>query len=316
MSEPVVAATDTGVEASRRWRSMWRLHVYAGIFAMPFVLMAATGLVILYTQPIQDAFQADPRSVAISTVLGCGPSAARVDAFTVTDTWARATPSGATNGVIYFDVASPRDAIVQLPVTSAVAADAQIHESMATDACGGGGHDGHDEADGSMTSIKAVARIERPAGRPVVFAPGGRHIMLVGLKKPLEDGTTIELAVHLASGAVARVQVPVRVNAPDLSGGVPAASCSAHLGCRPRKEMVMTLILLALVCLNVAPAIVGTGWAARRGSDELARIGADRWTVMATIALSVVYGLGESWRSVGGGEPGGGSHRSGSRSIQ
>jgi uncharacterized iron-regulated membrane protein len=51
-------------EASRRWRSLWRVHFYAGVLAMPFILlMALTGLVILYTQPLQDATQRGLRSV-------------------------------------------------------------------------------------------------------------------------------------------------------------------------------------------------------------------------------------------------------------
>jgi uncharacterized iron-regulated membrane protein len=41
-------------DSSRRWRSVWRLHFYSGMFAMPFVVfMALSGLVILYTQPLQ-----------------------------------------------------------------------------------------------------------------------------------------------------------------------------------------------------------------------------------------------------------------------
>lgn len=54
---------DTAAQ-SRRWRSLWRIHFYAGVFAMPFILlMATTGLVILYTQPIQDALGGDLRTV-------------------------------------------------------------------------------------------------------------------------------------------------------------------------------------------------------------------------------------------------------------
>ncbi len=52
---------------SRRWRSAWRVHFYAGIFAIPFiVLMALTGLVILYTQPIEKATQPDLRTVKVT----------------------------------------------------------------------------------------------------------------------------------------------------------------------------------------------------------------------------------------------------------
>ena len=50
--------------SSRQWRALWRLHFYSGMFALPFILlMALTGLVILYTQPLEDAFQGDVRTV-------------------------------------------------------------------------------------------------------------------------------------------------------------------------------------------------------------------------------------------------------------
>ncbi|MFN8025155.1 MAG: PepSY domain-containing protein [Acidimicrobiia bacterium] len=52
-------------KASRRWRSVWRLHFYSGIFAAPILVMfALTGLVILYTQPIHDFLQGDLRTVS------------------------------------------------------------------------------------------------------------------------------------------------------------------------------------------------------------------------------------------------------------
>ena len=54
--------------AGRRWRTAWRIHFYAGVFALPFVaLMAITGLVILYTQPIQDWTEGDLRKVDVGS---------------------------------------------------------------------------------------------------------------------------------------------------------------------------------------------------------------------------------------------------------
>lgn len=54
-----------GTKASQVWRSLWRTHFYAGFFAAPIlVLLAITGLVILYTQPIQDTARPDLRRVA------------------------------------------------------------------------------------------------------------------------------------------------------------------------------------------------------------------------------------------------------------
>ena len=61
---PVVTSGDIADRASRRWRAIWRVHFYSGMIAMPFILlMAVTGLVILYTQPIQDLTEGDLRTV-------------------------------------------------------------------------------------------------------------------------------------------------------------------------------------------------------------------------------------------------------------
>lgn len=57
---------DTGPDTrtGRMWRSLWRTHFYAGFFAAPIlVMLAITGLVILYTQPIQNWTQNDLRRV-------------------------------------------------------------------------------------------------------------------------------------------------------------------------------------------------------------------------------------------------------------
>ncbi|MEZ5411312.1 MAG: PepSY domain-containing protein [Acidimicrobiales bacterium] len=65
---PQPAASGSGGDSSRQWRSLWRMHFYAGMFAIPFMLlMATTGLVILYTQPIHDALEGDVRTVARGT---------------------------------------------------------------------------------------------------------------------------------------------------------------------------------------------------------------------------------------------------------
>ena len=64
-AEPTAAST--AETASRRWRSLWRVHFYAGMFSMPFIiLMALTGLVILYTQTIHDTTESNVRTVADS----------------------------------------------------------------------------------------------------------------------------------------------------------------------------------------------------------------------------------------------------------
>jgi uncharacterized iron-regulated membrane protein len=66
-SEPIVIANAEAIaaeKASRRWRAVWRTHFYAGIFSVPFLLlMAFTGLIILYSQPIRNLTQGSLRQV-------------------------------------------------------------------------------------------------------------------------------------------------------------------------------------------------------------------------------------------------------------
>jgi uncharacterized iron-regulated membrane protein len=56
--DALAAEPEAGTQAAaagRRWRSIWRLHFYAAIFVAPMlVMMALTGLVIMYTQPINE----------------------------------------------------------------------------------------------------------------------------------------------------------------------------------------------------------------------------------------------------------------------
>jgi len=50
--------------SSKRWRNLWRVDFYSGIIVALFLAMfAITGLVSLYTQPIQDGIQSDLRRV-------------------------------------------------------------------------------------------------------------------------------------------------------------------------------------------------------------------------------------------------------------
>ena len=62
--------TDDYERSSQRWRSLWRIHFYSGIFAIPFILlMAVTGLAILYDQPIKDLAWKDLRTVSAGSTL-------------------------------------------------------------------------------------------------------------------------------------------------------------------------------------------------------------------------------------------------------
>ena len=58
-----------------------------------------------------------------------------------------------------------------------------------------------------MREVKAGFAINSSA--PMVMKPGGYHIMLIGLKVPLEVGTTINLSLEFESGKTIDLTVPV-----------------------------------------------------------------------------------------------------------
>jgi copper(I)-binding protein len=56
-------------------------------------------------------------------------------------------------------------------------------------------------------------RIPLPAGGEVRFAPGGRHLMLIGLKRPLHPGDRVPATLHFASGTTLHVDFAVGTGA-------------------------------------------------------------------------------------------------------
>ena len=101
--------TDTeraAADGSRRWRSVWRIHFYSGMFAMPFILlMAVTGLVILYTQPIEDLTQGDVRKVDVGdSMLSFDDQVAAVEAAYPDGAVYDLTPPGADDRATRFFV--------------------------------------------------------------------------------------------------------------------------------------------------------------------------------------------------------------------
>ena len=73
-------------------------------------------------------------------------------------------------------------------ISCACAASVTVHEMKMT---------------GSMASMKAVPTVEIPAGGKVTFAPGGLHLMVMGLKAPIKAGDRVEMVLTFdKAGAV------------------------------------------------------------------------------------------------------------------
>ncbi|MFN8023814.1 MAG: copper chaperone PCu(A)C [Acidimicrobiales bacterium] len=146
--------------------------------------------------------------------------------------WARNSPAMATAGAAYMTITSSADdALVGVDVDPSIAGEAQMHETVMAE----GGSDttmamsdttmamSDTTAEGMTATTMAgmgamqmqqVDKIALPAGQAVALAPGGYHIMLMELAKPLEIGQTFTLTLRFQSGSTQDVSVEVREDAP------------------------------------------------------------------------------------------------------
>lgn len=145
---------------------------------------------------------------AIMPLLRPGAAAAaeyELGSLQITQPWARATPKGAASGAAYLTVKNTGTKPARLHcVSSNSAAKCQIHE-MSMDG-------------GVMRMRPVVGGLEIKPGQTVTLKPGGYHMMLTGLKAPLQEGKMLEATMEGEGGATAQVEFPIAgVGAPGPS---------------------------------------------------------------------------------------------------
>ena len=165
------------------------------IVAAGTLLLAACG----DDEATSDVSTADTTMTADTTA----DEAATTGEIVVEGAWARTSPMETTMGAAYMKITSPiDDELVSASVDPGVAMEAQIHETVENDA-------------GEM-SMQEVESIPVAAGEQLELAPGGYHIMLMGLAAPLEVGTMIDVTLTMASGATVTVSAEVSEDAPAM----------------------------------------------------------------------------------------------------
>ena len=121
----------------------------------------------------------------------------------VSDAWARATPGKAENGVAYLTIRSPTsDRLVS--ASSPVAKKGELHTM---------------EMAGMVMKMRPLAGLDIPAGQPVALKPGGEHIMLLGLTRPLREGQSFPLTLNFEKAGTRTVTVAVEK--PGAAGPAP-----------------------------------------------------------------------------------------------
>ncbi|GIZ51900.1 copper chaperone PCu(A)C [Noviherbaspirillum aridicola] len=117
---------------------------------------------------------------------------------TINEPWARATVPGQPVGAAYMKISSTSTARL-LSAESDIAKEVQVHTMQ--------NHEG-------VMKMREHGQLEISAGQTVELAPGGLHLMLMGLKKPLAAGDTLNVKLTFEDAkkvkSTAVVAVPVR----------------------------------------------------------------------------------------------------------
>ena len=120
----------------------------------------------------------------------------------VSDGFALATVTSQPNGAVYFTVVSPdADTLERVVVPESIADHAEMHDTVTT-------------ADGAMTMHEMGSGVELEPGTAVTFTPGGKHVMLVDLAKPLAVGETFDVTLEFAKADSITLPVAVVESAP------------------------------------------------------------------------------------------------------
>lgn len=61
-----------------------------------------------------------------------------------------------------------------------------------------------------MMKMRQIPKIELPAGGSALLQPGGLHIMLIGLTKPLTTDSMVDISLSFEDGSRKELQVPVK----------------------------------------------------------------------------------------------------------
>jgi copper(I)-binding protein len=135
-----------------------------------------------------------PQTVtAILAICWASIAAAHIE---VSDMYVRGLPPGQPNTAAFMTVLNDTtDEMTLVGVESSAAKAAEMHR--------------HSHANGVMR-MRQVSAIDLQSGEQFIFSPGGYHIMLIGLHKPLRHGDSIDLQLNFASGAKMALTVPVR----------------------------------------------------------------------------------------------------------
>ena len=140
-----------------------------------------------------------------AAALALAPVAWAESPLKVEDAWVRSSVPG-QQGTGAFMKLTSRQPMQLVGVSTPVAGTADLHEM---------------KLEGDLMLMRAVSKLDLPAGRTVELKPGGYHLMLQDLKQPLLPGSSVPLTLLLrdAQGLRSKLELklPVAARAPSAT---------------------------------------------------------------------------------------------------
>lgn len=134
--------------------------------------------------------------VLVLALAGCAREYTAGD-LVVAEPWGRATPPGAKVGAAYMTIRNAGAHAIRLQGgATPLAQSVEIH-TMSVDK-------------GVMRMRPAPAGVEVPAHGSISLTPGGIHLMLVGLKRPLVEGETAPLTLVFDGDVKVRLELKIK----------------------------------------------------------------------------------------------------------
>jgi copper(I)-binding protein len=129
---------------------------------------------------------------------------------TIRDAWSRPSPAVAGAGAAYMvieNTGSSADALIG--GSSDVATAVEVHETVDMSSAMPGASDSG-MGGSPMMGMQKIDRLEIAPGGKVELKPGSYHVMLIGLKRELQVGETIEITLTFEKAGDVKVQAEVR----------------------------------------------------------------------------------------------------------
>jgi copper(I)-binding protein len=135
------------------------------------------------------------RTLLLAALVIAAPvSAFAQTAISVTDAWSRPAIAGHV-GVAYLTASITTGEDLLKGASSPIAPIVELHESR---------------MENNMMTMRPVASVPVTPHVPAVLAPGGYHLMLIGLTKALQPGDRFPLTLHFQQAGDVTVTVTVR----------------------------------------------------------------------------------------------------------